>query len=156
MQSHLGFFTLYEAIRLKWHLNLLLLHANRSEKMASHQAGHCHVSFCFFGAGYPQFQPPLVCLLQLSPEVYPMCWSPRPPTGLGCCTCVLHPPAALGAQFQRTILSRGERLCRLILCGSRGWAWTSVLLGPGPKGKTHPELGRIWIKSWTGLGGINK
>lgn len=126
--------------------------------MASHRAGHCHFLFCFFGAGYSQIQPPLVCLLQLPPELYPACRSPRPPAALGAlgcrwllnyssgdsglpfmaegpvytvmvpaaprhcslCTCAPHPQAALGPRFQRTILSRGERLCCLILCGSRG------------------------------------
>lgn len=52
--------------------------------MASRWAGHCHFPFRFFGAGYPRIQPPLVCLLQVPPELYPVCWSPGPLAALGC------------------------------------------------------------------------
>lgn len=76
MQSHLGLFTCHGAVRLKCHLNLLLL-GDRSEKMACHWAGHCHFSFCFFGAEYPQIQPQLVCVPQLPPELYPAYQHPR-------------------------------------------------------------------------------
>lgn len=122
-------------VRLKYHLNLLLLCANRSEKMASHRAGHCHFSFCFFGAGYPQIQPPLVCLQQLLPELYPVCQSPRSPAALGALACRwllncgsgdVGPPSVAERPVYTLVVPTAPRHLSLCTCAPRPLA----ALGP--------------------------
>lgn len=116
-----------KAVRLKYCLNFLLLCANTSEKMAFHWASHCLILFCLFEAGYPQIQPPFVCLLLLLPPKY-----------------ILHVEVQDHQQhwvLMETLLSDP--------LGSwgvhRGWTWTSVLMGPSPKGKTLKWWDLNWV-----------
>lgn len=123
-----------KAVRLKYCLNLFLLCANTSEKMASHWAGHCLILYCLFGAGYPQIQPPFICLLQLPPS--PAYQSPRPPAALG----------ANGDFAVRSSTARGE-FTEAEPEHLRPWA---------PVQKKRLWNGRISIEFWTSSGWISK